>query len=94
MFFPRAGAAGPEEEKGGEGKLKGGVLASAEAGQGNAGNGKWGQWKGVHVRPAAGDALVLYNLLASGHREGAVDMVAKVGAAPVLRGEKVRRALA
>jgi hypothetical protein len=44
--------------------------------------------EGVTVLPAAGNAVLMYNLVASGHMEGRVDEAAWVGAAPVVRGEK------
>ena len=44
--------------------------------------------KGLLVRPAAGDAVFIYNLVATGHWKGETDSEARVGALPVVRGEK------
>jgi hypothetical protein len=70
---------------GGEEKVKG-VRGKREAEE--------QQWKdrkelnGIHVRPTAGNAVIMYNLIATGHMQGMTDPAARVAAAAVLRGEK------
>mmetsp|Transcript_7102 Transcript_7102/g.11305 ORF Transcript_7102/g.11305 Transcript_7102/m.11305 type:complete len:570 (+) Transcript_7102:312-2021(+) len=90
IFFPQSASLSSSSSPSSSSSdpLKAQDASTAIGGGGVGAEKKWGGMKGIDVKPFSGNAVLMYNLVATGHMLGQVDESARIAASPVVRGEK------